>query len=43
MQGHELGGPAIIEQFDSTTVIWPGQRARVDRSGTLIVETGASG
>ncbi len=41
LQGDELVGPAIVEQFDSTSVIWPGQRATVDRSGTLVVDTGA--
>jgi N-methylhydantoinase A len=42
LHGHELTGPAIVEQFDATSVIWPGQRARVDGFGTLIVETGAT-
>ncbi|HUY19972.1 MAG TPA: hydantoinase/oxoprolinase family protein [Candidatus Binataceae bacterium] len=42
LDGDEIAGPAIVEQFDSTSVIWPGQRARVDRFGTLIVETGAT-
>jgi N-methylhydantoinase A len=28
--GHELTGPAIVEQLDSTTLILPGQHARVD-------------
>ena len=31
-------GPAIVEQMDTTTVIPPGETARVDRFGTLIVE-----
>jgi N-methylhydantoinase A len=42
LPGDELEGPAIVEQFDSTGVVWPGQRARVDEAGTLIVETGAA-
>ncbi|HTW87895.1 MAG TPA: hydantoinase/oxoprolinase family protein [Candidatus Binataceae bacterium] len=42
LEGDELAGPAIVEQFDSTTVIWPGQGARVDRFATLIVDTGAA-
>ena len=33
-----VAGPAIVEQMDTTTVIPPGETARVDRFGTLIVE-----
>src|SRR5690606_39953367 len=29
--GNVIDGPAIVEQFDSTTIIGPGQRATVDR------------
>lgn len=36
--GHAFEGPAIIEQMDSTTLVLPGQRARVDRYLNLIVE-----
>jgi N-methylhydantoinase A len=36
--GNVIAGPAIIEQMDTTTVIPPGEAARVDRFGTLIVE-----
>ena len=28
--GHEINGPAIIEQLDTTTVVYPGQSAVVD-------------
>lgn len=35
--GHELEGPAIVEQMDSTTVILPGQRARVDPYLNLLI------
>ena len=35
--GHRLGGPAILEQMDTTTLLPPGSDARVDRSGNLIV------
>ena len=31
-------GPAIIEQLDCTTVLEPGNRARLDRWGNLLVE-----
>jgi N-methylhydantoinase A len=33
--GAELVGPAIVEQLDSTTVIEPGDRVRVDADGNL--------
>jgi N-methylhydantoinase A len=35
--GDEITGPAIIEQLDTTTVLEPGDRARVDALGNLIV------
>ena len=28
--GQRIEGPAIIEQLDSTTLIWPGEHARID-------------
>jgi N-methylhydantoinase A len=37
--GANLNGPAIIEQFDATTVIPPGWTARTDRFRNLILET----
>jgi N-methylhydantoinase A len=36
--GHVVGGPAIVEQPDSTTLIPPAYRARVDAHLNLIVE-----
>jgi N-methylhydantoinase A len=38
--GHEVPGPAIVEQADTTTVVYPGQRGRVDGHGNLILEVG---
>ena len=38
--GSEFNGPAIVEQTDSTTVIHPGQRARIDELGNLLVAVG---
>jgi hypothetical protein len=38
--GTELPGPAIIEQADTTTVLYPGHRAVVDGIGNLIVHVG---
>ena len=40
--GNKLVGPAIVNQYDSTTVILPGLTALVDRFGNLIIETGAA-
>jgi N-methylhydantoinase A len=37
LPGQELRGPAVIEQMDSTTLILPGERARVDALGNIIV------
>ncbi len=39
--GTAFAGPAIVEQYDTTTVIHPGQHARVDDQGNLIVATAA--
>jgi N-methylhydantoinase A len=33
--GHVVAGPAIIEQLDTTTVLYPGQQATVDAYGNL--------
>ena len=35
--GHALDGPAIIEQLDSTTPIFPGDRAETDPAGNLVI------
>jgi N-methylhydantoinase A len=35
--GNRVPGPAVIEQFDSTTLLHPGQAARVDPLGCLVV------
>jgi N-methylhydantoinase A len=36
--GNSFTGPAIVEQFDSTTVVGLGQRATVDPVGHIIIE-----
>ena len=38
--GHILDGPAIVEQFDSTTPIFPGDRAVTDSAGNLVIRIG---
>jgi N-methylhydantoinase A len=35
--GNELLGPAIVEEYGSTTVVPPGMRATVDRFGNLVL------
>jgi N-methylhydantoinase A len=39
--GHELVGPAIVQASDTTVVIHPGQRARVDPYLNIVIEAGA--
>jgi N-methylhydantoinase A len=36
--GARLAGPAVVEEFDSTTVVHPGYALRVDDHGNLLVE-----
>jgi N-methylhydantoinase A len=36
--GQTIAGPAIVEQFDSTTVLYPGDRLKVDDVGNLLVQ-----
>jgi 5-oxoprolinase (ATP-hydrolysing) len=42
--GDRITGPAIVEQYDSTTVIPPGLAAEIDGSGNIVVDctTGAA-
>ena len=41
MPGDALAGPAVVEQLDSTTLLFPGDRATVDPYLNLIVEIAA--
>ncbi|MBX6764832.1 MAG: hydantoinase/oxoprolinase family protein, partial [Rubrobacteraceae bacterium] len=36
--GHAVGGPAVVVQDDTTTVIEPGYRGAVDRFGNILIE-----
>jgi N-methylhydantoinase A/oxoprolinase/acetone carboxylase beta subunit len=38
--GSEVMGPCVVEERESTVVIGPGGRGKVDRSGSLVVEVG---
>jgi N-methylhydantoinase A len=40
--GLVLRGPAILDQFDCTTLVCPGQSARVDEWKNIIISEGAS-
>ena len=40
-EGLEVPGPAIVSEMDSTTVVLPGYRARVDSVGNLLIEPAA--
>jgi len=35
LAGNRIDGPAVIEEYASTTVLWPGDRLDVDRYGNL--------
>ena len=35
--GHEVDGPVVIEQMDSTTLILPGQHARIDTTLNIVI------
>ncbi len=36
--GNRINGPALIEEYASTTVLLPGDRLRVDEFGNLVIE-----
>ncbi|MBS1860292.1 MAG: hydantoinase B/oxoprolinase family protein [Actinobacteria bacterium] len=38
LAGDEIEGPAVIEQYDSTTIIPPGLVAEIDKVGNIIVD-----
>jgi N-methylhydantoinase A len=40
--GDALNGPAIVEEYGATTVVYPGQRIVADRFGNLILTRGAA-
>ena len=40
--GDRLVGPAIVEQYDTTTVIPPGLEAEIDRHGNIVVDCSAA-
>jgi N-methylhydantoinase A len=40
LAGNSVAGPAIVEEVSATTVLYPGDVARVDPVGSLVVEIG---
>jgi len=38
LAGNEIAGSAIVEEVSATTVLYPGDRGRIDAFGSLIVE-----
>src|SRR5216684_2308618 len=40
LAGNRVAGPAIVEEVSATTVLYPGDVARVDAIGSLVVEIG---
>jgi N-methylhydantoinase A len=40
--GFRLTGPAVVEEFGSTTVVFPGQHLDVDAHGILIVRAASA-
>ena len=36
--GHEIEGPAIVEERFTTLVLYPGHRARLDENGNYAIE-----
>ena len=42
LAGNKITGPAIITQFDSTSVVPPGYTAEVDKHGNLIIKYSAA-
>ena len=40
LAGNEIDGPAVVEEVSATTVLYPGDRGRIDEFGGLIVDVG---
>ncbi len=38
-EGVPTAGPAVIEQMDTTTIVFPGQKFERDRTGNLILQS----
>jgi N-methylhydantoinase A len=40
--GARIDGPAIVEEFGSTTVVFPGQYVEVDPHGILVIRSASA-
>jgi N-methylhydantoinase A len=40
--GVAFAGPAVVDQLDCTTVIFPGQQARVDAHKNIVITMGGA-
>jgi len=40
LAGNVILGPAVIEEISATNVLYPGDSARVDRYGSMLVDVG---
>jgi N-methylhydantoinase A len=40
LAGNVIAGPALVEEYASTTVVLPGDQLTVDRFGHLVIEVG---
>jgi N-methylhydantoinase A len=38
--GAQIAGPAIVEEFGSTSVVFPGQMLTVDDHGIMVIRQG---
>ena len=41
LPGMTFSGPAIVEEREATAIIWPGDRARIDRFRAIVVDVNA--
>ena len=41
-RGNRIEGPAVINQYDSTTVVPPGFTAEIDRFGNIVIRVDAA-
>jgi N-methylhydantoinase A len=39
---NQIAGPALIEEYASTTVVFPDDQVRVDHIGNLVIAVGRS-
>ena len=43
VSGTTIAGPAIIDQLDTTTILYPGQSATIDAAGSLLIKVAPHG